>query len=175
MADLGSHLLSILVSFFGGGLEILAARPSRGFQDVDPLSDLCSVSLLHDKSSGAVGTLAASRISAGAGECLELEIRCVDGGFRLSTERPDQLQLFRGDDADGRVMQCGNDYRPDSDFPALQASAGWLRSLVHAHHMFFCGGQGIPSGLRLGLQVERLVCQTAELMHQNGVATCLKS
>jgi len=168
IADLGSHLFSLLASFFGDGLEVLDARHSRGFDDVDPMSDLCSVVLLRDKSSGAVGTVIASRISAGAGECLELDVRCTEGGFMLTTERPDMLEVYCASDSDRRVLNCASDYRPESEFPALHASPGWLRSLVHANYMFLCGGSGTPSDLAHGLMAQRLVCDTARCLHRNG-------
>jgi len=157
-ADLGSHAFSLLVAFLGDSLAVAEARQSSPFEDVPSSSDLCSIALLADRATGAVGTLTASRISAGAGECLELEIRCVDGGFRFSTERPDELEVFEAAPGSHRVAHCGSDYGCHSHFPAAVVSAGWLRSFVHAQYIFLGGRDELPApGLHHGLSVQRLL------------------
>src|SRR5271157_811733 len=157
-ADLGSHAFSLLVAFLGDSLAVAEARQSAPFEDVPSSSDLCSIALLADRATGAVGTLTASRISAGAGECLELEIRCVDGGFRFSTERPDELEVFEAAPGSHRVAHCGSDYGSHSHFPGAVVSAGWLRSFVHAQYIFLGGPDELPApGLHHGLSVQRLL------------------
>ena len=157
-ADLGSHALSLLVAFFGDSLAVAEARQSAPFEDVPSSSDLCSIALLADHATGAVGTVTASRISAGAGECLELEIRCVNGGFRFSTERPDELEVFEAAPGSHRVAHCGSDYGSHSHFPGAVVSAGWLRSFVHAQYIFLGGLDELPApDLHHGLSVQRLL------------------
>ena len=157
-ADLGSHALSLLVAFFGDSLAVAEARQSAPFEDVPSSSDLCSIALLADHATGAVGTVTASRISAGAGECLEVEIRCVNGGFRFSTERPDELEVFEAAPGSHRVAHCGSDYGSHSHFPGAVVSAGWLRSFVHAQYIFLGGLDELPApDLHHGLSVQRLL------------------
>jgi predicted dehydrogenase len=157
-ADLGSHALSLLVAFLGDSLAVADARQSAPFEDVPSSSDLCSIALLADNATGAVGTLTASRISAGAGECLDVEIRCVNGGFRFSTERPDELEVYEATPGSHRVAHCGSDYGSHSHFPQAVVSAGWLRSFVHAQYIFLGGRDELPApDLRHGLSVQRLL------------------
>jgi predicted dehydrogenase len=157
-ADLGSHALSLLVAFLGDSLEVADARQCAPFEDVPSSSDLCSIALLTDRATGAVGTLTASRISAGAGESLEVEIRCVDGGFRFSTERPDELEVFEATAGSHQVVHCGSDYGSQSHFPQAVVSPGWLRSFIHAQYIFLGGRDDLPApDLHHGLSVQRLL------------------
>ena len=164
VADLGSHAASLLIAILGDSLSVVAARSSGSLPGVPAASDLCTVALLREPRSGAVGTLTASRISAGASDVLELEVRGSDGAFRLSTERPDVLEFFEAGAGAWTSFVCGNDYRPLSAFPAQGVSAGWLRSLVHAEYLFFGGNDAdafFPD-LSHGLAVQRLIRQVCE-------------
>ena len=165
MADLGSHALSFLVAFLGEHLDVMAAEQSGNFDDVPTASDLCTTVLIRDGKSGAKGTVVASRISAGAGDQLELEIMCTKCSIRLSTLRPDVLEFYPGKGSgEWQTLYCGNDFLPVTQFPARSVPAGWLRSLIHAHYLFFGGADAsavIPD-LKHGLTVQRLVRQTAE-------------
>lgn len=164
--DLGSHALSLLVAFLGEGLEVIEARQSGGFPDVSKGSDMCAIALVRDPCSGAVGCMTASRVSVGADDLLELEIRCEKGGFRVSTETPDLLQILKRRPMPTCLQNCGNDYGPSSQFPSAGTASGWLRSLVHAHHLFF--GDGAPEAgdlvpdLPHALAVQRLVMAIAD-------------
>ncbi len=163
ISDLGAHAFSLLVAFFGETLEVLNAQKSGRFEDVHINSDLCTTALLKDRKSGAIGTLLASRVSAGTGEVFALEIRGSKGALRLSTEYPDHLEFFNQKDGkQWTILNCSNDYQPDSNFPAANTSPGWLRALVHAHYLFFGGkeGLGIVPELNHGLQTQRLMRQT---------------
>lgn len=170
IADLGSHTFSFLAAFLGEHLKVVAAEQSGAFDDVPAASDLCTSVLLRDEKSGASGTVVASRISAGAGDELELEIRCEKCSLRLSTLRPDVLEVFQNDSpGEWRTIRCGSDYLPITKFPSQPAPSGWLRSLIHAHYLFFGGTDGyafIPD-LRHGLTVQRLVRQTAEHLSES--------
>jgi len=85
------------------------------------------------------GTVTASRISAGAGECLEVEIRCVDGGFRFSTERPDELEVFEAAPARIGVAHCGSGLRVPQPFSGSR-SLGGLATVVCSCAIHFSGG-----------------------------------
>ena len=170
IADLGSHTFSFLTAFLGEDLKIVAAEQSGKFKDVPAASDLCTSVLLRDEKSGASGTVVASRISAGAGDELELEIRCEKCSLRLSTLRPDVLEVFQNDSpGEWRTIHCGSDYLPITKFPSQPAPSGWLRSLIHAHYLFFGGKDehAFVPDLRHGLTVQRLVRETAEHLSEN--------
>jgi len=140
LVDLGSHAVSLLIAFLGKELEVLSAKQSGFFEDVPQKSDLCTTVLLSDQTSGAVGSLVASRISAGAGDLLELDIRGTQGSLRFSTEQPDVLEIFnRTGQGHWESISCGSDYQPATGFPSPKVPGGWLRSLVHAHYLFFGG------------------------------------
>ncbi len=83
MADLGSHSLSLLISLLGEKLEITNALQGGHFSDVRDDSDLFSLISLYDKSSGAVGTLSASRISSGTGDHFSLDLFAEKGALSI--------------------------------------------------------------------------------------------
>ena len=167
--DLGSHAFSLLAAFLGDGLEAIEALQSRGFQDIPPECDLCTLVLCRDGTSGAVGTVTASRISAGAGEVLELEIRGTEGGFRLSTESPDILEIFAASSRESRIVNCSSDFGPYSQFPKRGCASGWLRSFVHANYLFLThSGGSLAPDLRHGLVVQRLLRETAHRIGSGG-------
>jgi predicted dehydrogenase len=165
IADLGSHLFSLLIAFLGNQLTVVAAQQSGTFRDVPAESDLCTTVLLSDGQSGAAGTVVASRVSMGAGDVLEVELRGTRGALRLSTERPDELQIFSGDNPGAwQSICCASDYGPLSQFPFHSAPAGWLRSLIHAHYLFFNGGcsETFKPDLTHALLVQRLIRSVVE-------------
>ncbi|MBI4861064.1 MAG: Gfo/Idh/MocA family oxidoreductase [Candidatus Riflebacteria bacterium] len=169
LVDLGSHALSLLVAFLGDGLEVVAARSSGRFPDVPLRSDLCTTVMLEDSRSGAGGTVTASRVSAGSGDLLELELWCENGCLRVSTGRPDVVEILRGPHCgESSRIHCGSDYGPVSRFPAATAPPGWLRSLVHAHYLFFGGSDpdALVPDLGHALAVQRLLGRSATQLDQ---------
>jgi predicted dehydrogenase len=170
-ADLGSHAISLLTAFLGPDLEVVAAARSGAFPDVPPESDLCATALLRDPASGAAGTLVASRVSAGSGDTLELEISGTDGALRLSTRRPDLLELCTTPGAaEWTTIDCGNDYRPVTSFPFAPTPSGWLRSLVHAQYLFLGGRDDDAFRPDAGhaLETQRIVRSVAQHLSRSG-------
>lgn len=165
LGDLGSHVLSMLVALLGSGIEVVAATQSGAFEDVPPDSDLCTTVLLKDTTSGAMGSVTASRISAGAGDYLRLEIRGTRGALRLSTERPDVLESYRTGNG-WKISECCSDYSPESTYPAAAASGGWLRSLLHAHAVFFeiVGSKTPVPDLQHALSVQKILRRSVECL-----------
>ena len=163
LADLGSHVLSLLSTFLGDDMELIEAVQGGRLPDTLPNCDMCTVILLREPTSGAVGTATASRISAGAGEVLECEIRCVNGGFRLSTERPETLEVFSASSDQSTTLNCASDFEPHSQFPGRSYPAGWLRSFLHANYLFLndVDRSSVPD-VRHGLIVQRLIRQTSQ-------------
>ena len=85
MADLGSHSLSLLIAFLGSGLKITSALQSGSFPDVREDSDLFSLISLYDDATEAVGSLSASRISAGIGDLFSIDLYTQEGALRYSS------------------------------------------------------------------------------------------
>jgi predicted dehydrogenase len=160
MVDLGSHAFSLAAAFLGNGLEVVDAMGSGAFPDVE--SDLCTIALCRDRASGAAGTVTASRVSAGAGELLELELRGTRGGFRFSTEDAETLEVFSTDAGESRLLRTASHYAHHNEFPKRPTLGGWLRSMVHASYLFLTDAGEPPSAdLRHGLTVQRLLHETA--------------
>jgi len=135
MVDLGSHVLSGLVSLLGPDLTAVHAAGSHLFEDIPAKCDMDSVAILRDGRSGAFGTLRASRVSAGSGDLLRFQVFGTQGSLCISTEHPDEVRCA---DASGNrsVIPTARGY-PGSTFPPGHVPSGWLRSLVHAHARFW--------------------------------------
>jgi len=162
-ADLGAHALSLLTAFLGNTLIIRDAFASGNYSDVPAHSDLCTTALIEEPTSGAIGTLVASRVSPGAGDHVSLEIYGSRGTLIFTTKHPDRYETYLPDEGWQR-HEVNSDYQPASKFPSDYAPSGWLRALVHNHYLFLGGDRGtsfIPD-LTHGIQVQRLLQQIAE-------------
>jgi predicted dehydrogenase len=166
MADLGSHIISLLVAFMGNGLSITSALQGGHFDDVDDKSDLFSLISLSDSTTGAVGTLASSRISSGTGDMMTMEFFCEKGSLKYSSLTPDYFEYYLEETGLWERQIVGSNYRPLTSFPSGHVPPGWLRSMIHAHYVFLTGNDKkafIPD-IGHGLAVQRLVTETAEQM-----------
>ena len=164
MADLGSHSLSLLIALMGTNLKITGALQGGHFNDVAIDSDLFSLITILDQNSGAVGTLSASRISAGTGDYFSLELYAEQGAIRYSSQSPDSFEFYTEESGFWNRVMVGSDFRPLSGFPSVHVPPGWLRSMIHAHYVFLTGkdyNEFVPD-IKHGLAVQRLVRQTAE-------------
>lgn len=164
MADLGSHAISLIIAFIGDNLHITSAIQSGSFDDVPDGSDLFSLISLYDKSSGAAGTLAASRISAGTGDSLSIELFAESGALRYSSDTADYFEYYAADSGVWNRKMVGSNFKPATSFPSGHVPGGWLRAMIHAHYVFLtsAGSESIIPGIEHGLAVQRLVTQTAE-------------
>jgi predicted dehydrogenase len=164
-ADLGSHVLSLLTAFLGNTLIVKAAAASGKFENVPENTDLCTTALLEEPTTGAIGTLVASRVSSGSGDHLSVEIRGTRGAILYDTGRPDSYESYLPQEGWVRHKVLSN-YLPASTFPANYAPSGWLRALIH-NHILFTGAQPdismIPD-LAHGIQVQKLLQQIAEFV-----------
>ncbi len=157
-ADLGSHALSLLTAFLGHELKIISAAASGRFPDVPEDSDLCTTAMIKEKNSGAVGSMIASRVSAGSGDLLTLEIRATRGALLFDSAHPDVYETFLPKSGWQR-HEVMSDYLPTSKFPSDYLPSGWLRALVHAHYLFLGGEDEISMfpDLAHGIAVQRLL------------------
>ena len=168
MADLGSHALSMLVAFLGDRIKITGALQGGHFEDVNEGSDLFSSVSLIEESTKAVGTLSASRISAGTGDQLSIEIFAEKGALRYSSVSADYYEYFLEETGVWSRIMVGSSYKPVTSFPSEHVPPGWLRSMIHAHYVFITGNDPkafIPD-IKHGLSVQRLVTETAEYLHK---------
>jgi predicted dehydrogenase len=168
MVDLGTHVLSLLTAFLGNTLQVKSALSSGHFSDVPTETDLCTTVLLEEMTSGAAGTLVASRVSAGTGDQLSLELRGSRGALLFDSARPDCYETYLPDEGWQR-HEVNSDYLPASGFSSPYVPAGWLRALVHNHYLFFGGESGISfiPDLAHGIRVQHLVNDIAEILREN--------
>jgi predicted dehydrogenase len=161
--DLGSHILSLLLAFLGGDLLIKTASSSGQFKDVPPHTDLSLTAFLEEPTSGAVGTLLASRISQGTGDHLLLELYASQGTLRYNTAQPDVYETYLPD-LGWQRHEVMSDYLPASKYPSDYMPSGWLRALVHNHYLFLGGDPGISfiPGLDHGIRVQHLIQDIAK-------------
>jgi predicted dehydrogenase len=164
MADLGSHAISLAIAFFNEDLKITSASQSGYFEDVTPASDLHSTISLFDEQTRAVGTLSASRVSAGTGDMLSLEIYAEKGTLRFSTQTSDYFEYYFEETGSWNRIITGSNYDPVTSFPSGHVPPGWLRSMIHAHYVFLSenGKEPFIPDLSHGLTVQRIVRETAE-------------
>jgi predicted dehydrogenase len=164
MADLGSHAISMLIAFIGDDLHITSAIQSGSFDDVPDGSDLFSLISLYDKSSGAAGTLAASRISSGTGDSLSMELYAEKGALRYASETADYFEYYTEETGIWNRKVVSSNYKPVTSFPSGHVPAGWLRAMIHAHYVFLKDGstETFVPDITHGLAVQRLVSKTAD-------------
>jgi predicted dehydrogenase len=164
MADLGSHGISLLLSFIGNQLRITSALQSGHFEDVSEESDLFSLISLYDSATGAAGTLSASRVSSGTGDYITFELYGENGALRYSSVSPDSFEFYTEETGLWNRQFAGSNYMPVSSFPSVHVPGGWLRSLIHAHYVFLTGNDhnAFVPDIEHGLAVQSLVTQTAE-------------
>lgn len=163
MADLGSHGISLLIAFLGNNLQLTGALQAGNFADVPAASDLFSSISLLEPETLAAGHMSASRISSGTGDLVYLEIYAEKGMLRYSSQSSDYFEYFIEDEGKWMRRPVGSNYAGISTFPSGHVPAGWLRSMVHAHWLFFGGADDsafVPD-LQHGLEVQRIVRQTA--------------
>ncbi len=166
-ADLGSHTLSMLTAFLGDQLTVKnAAYTNANIAGVPEKTDLCTIAMLEEQKTGAIGTMTASRVSAGTGDQLKLELYGTRGSILFDTAQPD-IYLSYLPDGGWRRHDVYSDYQPSSKFYSGYSPAGWLRALIHNHYLFMGGEPGISflPGLEHGIQVQRLVQQIADSLN----------
>ena len=164
MADLGSHIISILIAFIGEKIRITGALQAGEFEDVPVGSDLFSQISLYDEESHAAGTLSSSRVSSGTGDNLSFEIFATGGALRYSSSTPDFFEYYTEESGSWSKQMTGSNYKPATTFPSGHVPGGWHRSMIHAHYVFLTDGSSeiIIPDIRHGLTVQRLLIETAE-------------
>ena len=165
--DLGTHALSLLIAFLGEKLTVKTTAASGKYDDVPHHSDLCTTVILEEPSSGAIGTLVASRVSHGTGDHLLIEIRATRGAMVFDSAQPDTYETYTPKHGWQRHTVM-SDYLPSSKFPSDYTPSGWLRALVHNHYLFLGGEPGISfiPTLQHGIQVQRLINAIADHLLQ---------
>lgn len=172
LVDLGSHVLSILLTLLDTDLQILSAASAGRFGDVPPECDLCTVVHLREPDSGAVGTATASRISCGCDDDLAFEYHGTEGAVRFTSRTPDVLEVSRNQGHAGWTQHwCGDDLGPHASFPGRCRAPGALVPTLHADYLFLrrVHSAEIPEAdfvptVRHGLDVQSMVQRIADAL-----------
>lgn len=164
MADLGSHLISILIAFLGEKIRITGALQAGEFDDVPQGSDLFSEISLYYEEYHAAGTISSSRVGSGTGDNLSFEIFATEGAMRYSSTTPDFFEYYTEESGCWLKQMTGSNYKPVTTFPSVHVPGGWHRSMIHADYVFLTDNttEIIVPDIRHGLAVQRLLNETAE-------------
>jgi predicted dehydrogenase len=178
LLDMGAHLLD-LADWLAGPITAIRAdarilhaeRPDGrgGTGQVDVEDQVVMTVRLAD---GGLGSLEASKISAGAEDDLRLEITGERGAIRFSLMDPDFLETYSladpaeplGGSRGWKRVATIQRYPAPAVFPPGRSTSGWLRSHAACLHAFLCSvaeeRQGEPS-LARGVAVQRMMDRAA--------------
>ena len=177
IADLASHVLDLVDWLIGPFGSIMAAtqiaypeRPLLG----DPTRRVAvdaedSVMLLARMSSGAQGTIEATKLATGSEDELRLEVHGSQGALRFNGMDPHHLEFYDATVPDqplGGVrgwnrIDTGQRYpAPSANFPSPKAPIGWTRSHVACLANFLeavAADRPAEPDLRQGIRVQHLM------------------
>jgi predicted dehydrogenase len=177
IADLASHVLD-LVDWLIGPFESLTAATQIAYPERpspnDPTRKLAvdaedSVMLMARMSSGAMGTVEATKLATGSEDELRLEIHGSQGALRFNGMDPHHLELYDATAPDHPLgglrgwnrIDTGQRYAaPATSFPSAKAPIGWTRSHVACLANFLeavAAGRAAQPDLRQGIRVQQLM------------------
>ena len=149
--DLGSHVIDLIYYLCGAFASVCTATqtvyPERVYKDGGLRATDADEAfyMLAQLKNGAVGTVSASKIIAGANDDLTLEIFGEKGSLRFSLMDPNFLHFFDNSLPDTTLggsrgytaIECVGRYpRPGGSFPSPKAPVGWLRGHVESMYCF---------------------------------------
>ena len=126
MADLGSHAISLLIAFLDDNIHITSAIQAGQFADVRDDSDLFSQISLYHNTTGAAGTLSASRISSGTGDQLSIELFAEKGSLRYSSLTADYFEYYLEETGLWNKQIVGSNYSKITSFPSGHVPPGMV-------------------------------------------------
>lgn len=174
IADLGSHALDIATFLAGDIAELTAvtkiayperpsaAEPSRRVA-VDAEDSMTAIVRL---ASGAVGTIAATKLALGSEDELRADVYGTRGALRFNSMDPHHLEFYDGTAPDQPLggtrgwthIDCGQRYAAPAGFPAPKVSIGWLRAHVQCLYEFVAAvhaGRAAEPDLAHGVAIQR--------------------
>jgi predicted dehydrogenase len=177
IADLGSHVLDLVEWLIGPCAALTAAtqiaypqRPSAiGSRQTVAVDAEDSVMLMAEMTSGALGTIEATKLATGSEDELRLEIHGAQGALRFNGMDPHHLELFDATAPDQPLggmrgwnrIDTGQRYAaPATTFPSAKAPIGWTRSHVACLASFLeavAAGRPAEPDLRQGIRVQQLM------------------
>ena len=176
MVDLGSHILDMMQFLLGGVESIYATcetfiteRRNAATGEMAPVDtdDLALMVLRH--TSGALGTLEATKFATGILDEIRFEIHGELGAIRFNLMNPNWLEVYDVRDAAAPIggmrgfkrIECVQQYpKPASGFPSPKVSIGWIRAHMHCMYSFLeavAEGRPASPSLEEGLGLQRVM------------------
>ena len=180
LLDMGSHALDLLTWLLGLPEEVLCAertlypeRPTAQGGVCRELSEDHALMMLRMKN-GALGTVEASKITAGTTDVMFLEITGTKGAIRWNLDNPGWLEFYDNTQPEVPLggmrgytsIECVGRYpAPGGSFLPAKNASGWERGHMHGSvsvlHALARGETPAP-GLEEGARLQRLLdCMAA--------------
>jgi predicted dehydrogenase len=175
LLDLGSHALDLLYYLVGDFTSLYAKsrilhpfRKNAAGETVPVLvEDHINMVLTH--TSGAIGTVEATKIATGVNDELEIELHGSKGAIQFALSNPNILYYYDHLAQDGqgfKAIPCNGQFDPPGGvFPPPVNTIGWLRAHCHSVYSFVenvhLGKTPSPS-FDEGAYVQRLLDAAAE-------------
>lgn len=144
LLDMGSHVIDLARWFFGDYGRVIArsrilypTRPDRqGRKARVEVEDFSTI--LVEMKNGAVGTVEASKVSAGAQDELTYEIYGSGGAVKYNSMEPNFLRYLDQKEAEKgfQALPTVQKYREADGIPVPKFGIGWIRGHVHSRYHF---------------------------------------
>ena len=176
LLDLGSHALD-LVTWLTGEMpaEVLCAtntlydqRPTKDGSVCHEISEDHALMMLRLKN-GSLGTVEASKITAGSTDVMYLEIAGTKGALRWNLENPGWLEFYDNTQPETALgglrgftrIECIGRYpAPGGSFLPAKNAVGWERGHMHCYFSFLnsiASGQTPSPSLEEGARLQKLM------------------
>ena len=168
--DLGSHVIDLMRHLAGEFAEVncstktaFADRPTLDGKGRAPVEaeDLALVTVRT--TSGALGTIEATKIATGTLDELRFELHGTRGAMRFNSMKPNWLEVYSADGSDlgwKAVATTGNYPPPAAKFPGAKLTMGWIRvhvaCLANFIHAVAEGRASEPS-LEVGIRIQEIM------------------
>ena len=177
IADLASHVLDLLHPLVGDYAALMAATqiayPDRPSTE-DPKKRVKvdaedNVMMLVRTTSGALGTIEATKIATGIEDELRFELHGSKGAIRFNLMDPHHLEIYDaaapsqpiGGRRGWTHIDTGQRYpAPGGGFPSPKTSIGWMRShMACLANFLYCVADNTPAdpGLEQGIYIQKLI------------------
>lgn len=178
LGDLGSHLLSISQFIMGDiasvnamSATVFPKRPkSAGSTELADVENEDIITFMARYANGAIGTIAASRVSTGRKNYLCYEIQGTKGSVRYDLERMGEVQVyFHSDNERDRGFRTVLLNPKHKGYAAFQPAGGISiayndMKILEVHELFSALTQGTPytCNFEFGYKIDRTVAAVLE-------------
>ncbi len=180
LLDLGSHALDLVTWLIGMPKEVFCAmntlyrqQPTKDGGVCDAVAEDHALMTLR-MPNGALGTVEASKITAGAADELYLEIAGTKGAIRWNLMQPSFLEFYDNTQPEvplgglrgfTRIECVGRYPAPGGVFLPSKNAIGWERGHIHCYYSFLdcvAHGRAPRPSLEEGVRLQELMDRLAE-------------